>query len=442
MLTHRNTPRKETNMKNLRFILFCWVCTLTLLCGCSKEKEMPEDNQANHGPLAIMETENGYYYNYGYVDTITRNVYCKQYLHYLDKENGENILVCNKPECEHNGNNSCTATYKNIAVINSLIYNNEIYVYGVEEDGLMVRFNLYRIAPDGSSIDKVGTVIESENTLSEDYNISLSHKDIYAPGSFIIHKGYAYLPYYLRLGVASKGFMGGGLVQMDITTGETKTIYEMEHMTSKFPHDLTACGDYVYMNMINYHSTGETTRYVISEDRLEPISERCFYDVFTETTLYTVQADASEESDATGPIAVNGYDVNIGELLADKTFLTDIPSNPETRIISFPYEDMLVIGVQDRVTFYGIGEENYSEKLGEIFFESGYHEEIHSFVQGLDFKISGDTLYRICTPINVKNYRPAEIRYPSYIPYAVYSCPIKDILKGNGQWTLEFTYAE
>ena len=183
-------------------------------------------------------------------------------------------------------------------------------------------------------------------------------------------------------------------------------------------------------------------RYVISEDRLEPIAEKSSYDVFTETTLYTVQASYHEEAEAAEPISVNGYDVNTGELLTDKSFLTDIPVEPDARIISFPYEDMLVIGVEDRVTIYGIGEENYGEKLGTIFFESGAHEELFSFVQGLDFKINNDTLYRICTPINVENYRPSEYRFPYFVPYEVYSCPIEDILKGNGQWTFEFTYAE
>ncbi len=425
-----------------KILLFTLASAIALLCGCSKEKEMPEDNQANHGPLAIMETENGYYYNYGYVPTGSDDL-CEQRLRYWDKENGESILVCNKPECEHNGNDSCTATYKNITIINSLMYNDAIYVYGVEEDDIIIRFNLYRVAPDGSSIDKVGTVIESENTLNENVNISVSYNnDISAPAPFIIHKGYAYLPYYLRLGVASKGFMGGGLMQMDITTGETKTLYELEYMISKFPHGLTACGDYVYMNMINSHSTGETMRYVISEDRLEPISEKSFYDVFTDTMLYTVQASSLEGTESAGPISVNGYDVNTGELLSDKEFLTDIPSAPDAQIISFPYENMIVIGANDRVAFYGIGEENYGKKLGEMFFEPGYHEEILAFVQGLDFKINNDTLYRICTPINVKNYRPSEIRFPYFVPYEVYSCPVEDILDGNGQWTLEFTYAE
>ena len=41
-------------------------CALMLLCSCAGKPQPSDDNPANHGPLAIMETENGYYYNYGY----------------------------------------------------------------------------------------------------------------------------------------------------------------------------------------------------------------------------------------------------------------------------------------------------------------------------------------------------------------------------------------
>jgi len=436
-------------MKNLRLILFCLAGTLALLCGCSKEKEMPEDNQANHGPLAIMETENGYYYNWGYAiysdeeNASNTSMKYKNQLRYNDKENGDTILVCNKPECEHNGSDSCTATYKNIMVINSILYNDEIYVYGVEEDGTIIRFILYRIKPDGSAIDKVGTVFECENTLGEGYTIVVPTLSS-IPEPFIIHKGFAYLPYFIRIGKASRGFMGGGLMQMDITTGESKSIYEMEFMTSDFPHNLRACGDYVYIFMKAPHSMGGDMRYIISEDRMEqPNPEwKMTFDVITPNRLYNVSNSYNPETQTTGFISITSYDSATGAWIDAEYFETDILGDPYDIPVSFPYKDTIVICTDDRVAFYGIGEENYGEKLGEIFFESGARIKGYNREPTLEFKINNDTLYRICTPIVTENTTPLPNIPDFYMPYEVYSCPVEDILNGTGQWELAFSYEE
>lgn len=428
-------------MKKTKFILFTLVSTLTLLCGCSKGKEMPEDNQANHGPLAIMETENGYYYNFGYAvyneEALFGSRVFKDLLRYSDKETGETILVCNKPECEHNGNDSCTATYKNITVINSLMYNDEIYVYGAEEDGSIIRLNLYRIAPDGSAIDKVGTVFECENTIGEEYVMAVP--DIsFIPESFIIHKGYAYLPYFMRIGKASRGFMGGGLMQMDIITGETKSIYEMEFMTSKFPYNLRACGDQLYIDMQAPHSQRMTMRYIISEDRLEqpnPESKMTF-DVITPNRFYNVCISS-------GFISVTSYDSVTGIWIDEEFFETDIAGEfYDTAPVAIPYKDMIVICANDRVAFYGIGEDNYGEKLGEIFFESGERVKGMNHEPVLEFKINNDTLYLICTPIATESNKVLPLIPAYYMPYEVYCCPVEDVFNGTGQWEKAFSYEE
>ncbi len=433
--------------KKAPLILFTLVSTIALLCGCSKERELPEDNQANHGPLAIMETEKGYYYNWGYAvyfeeenASNTLREY-KNLLSYSDKETGETILVCNKPECEHKGSDSCTATYKDITVINSIMYNNEIYVYGVEEEGIIIRFNLYRVAPDGSAIDKVGTVFECENTLGEGYTIC---NKVNHPEPFIIHKGYAYLPYFVRIGMASRGFMGGGLMQMDITTGETKSIYEMEYMTSQSPYNLRACGDYVYIFMKGTHSMGWDMRYIISEDRMEqPNPEwKITFAAITPNRLYNIGYTYDDETQSYG-VSVTPYDSITGAWIDEEAFETDIEAdNPKNTPVSFPYKDMLAICTDDRVTLYGIGDENYGKKLGEIFFESG--ERVSGFNREpvLDFKINNDTLYRICTPIATDDNEILPIIPAYYMPYEVYCCPVEDILNGNGQWELAFSYEE
>jgi len=151
----------------------------TVLGGRQNEKGTTEDNPANHGAHAILETEDGYYYNMGYnvyryegteLKERAFNILCTRY---HDKESGKVIVLCNKPECEHCGDNTCAATYKGVVVINSVLYEGQLYIYGLEEEGTLLSLNLYRAAPDGSSMDKVGTVFEAVNAAGKEYRYKI-----------------------------------------------------------------------------------------------------------------------------------------------------------------------------------------------------------------------------------------------------------------------------
>lgn len=447
-------------MKKL-FTLLCLCLSLFLLAGCQKdstspqqsaandkteERTAPDDDLANHGVLAIMETENGYYYNYGYSTSMSGTNYhgssmvVKQLLRYHDKATQETILLCSRPECEHQGGDACAATYKNMYLINSLLYDGQIYIYGLEQNQGIISMNLYRASLDGSSMDKVGTVLEVENTIRE--GISTKTENYYPfDETFIIHRGYAYLPYYLRIGKASKGFMGGGVVQMDLRTGKTKIIYEMEHMRSYYPYNLKACDDYVYMDL------NGTKRYVISQDRLEyppALQEernKPRFDVVTTDRLYLLSHTDNE--DTANTLTVEAYDSVTGAPLPEKNFVTDLPYDEyDFTTRSFPYDGMLVIAAGDRVVFYAIEGDNYGAKLGEIGIE---YEEVKIFSQYLrrpfDIKLTNGKLYLICNPTNYDGYMdPNAVRQGSFFLYQVYSCPVEDILKGQGTWKKEFEF--
>jgi len=459
------TRRIQMNKK--RIVLLCLCFTLFLLAGCQKDpsspqqassgdksgQQAPPDDLANHGVLAIMETENGYYYNYGYADLISGTNYhgsrntLKHLLRYYDKATQETILLCSKPECEHQGDDTCVATYKNLCIINSLLYDGQLYIYGLEKDQRILRLNLYRAALDGSSIDKVGTVLEVENTIGEGYSAQTENLFYAYDETFIIHKGYAYLPYYLRIGAASKGFMGGGLVQMDLRTGKTKTIYEMEYLNSYFPYNLKGCGDYIYMDL------NGTKRYVISEDRLEyppalqEERDKPLFDVVTENRLYEISTTYNEETEEYGvPIFISVYDAATGAAIPEEAFETDLTQEefdfgiPIHRAL--PYEDMLVIAAGSRVIFYDVEGDNYGTKLAEIAFEYNEIATTHLYTsKPVDIKISHDKLYLICNPTDYNSYLDSNpVRTGQFRLYQVYSCPVEDILKGQGSWEKAFEF--
>ena len=442
--------------------LLCLYLSLFLLVGCQKEPSSPQqsatdktdqqntttdDNHANHGLLAILETENGYYYNYGYsVDEAGKNyvnnsMIVKHLLRYYDKTTGETILLCSKPECEHLGDASCAATYKNLYVINTVLYEEQLYIYGLEKNEEILRLNLYRAALDGSSMDLVGTVFESENTTGDGFSIQAHKPMSVCDETFIIHRGYAYLPYYLRLGFASKGFMGGGLVQMDLRTGKTKPLYEMENMNSYFPFNLRGCGDYIYMDL-----TG-TVRYVISEDLLDTTigKEKPAFDAITEEKVYTLRNVYDKESrKSSGPITVSVYDSITGESIPTENFETDL-TNEEylRRLRSFAYEGMLVIATDKRVVFYDIEGDNHGTKLGEIELNVDYENfrwYSHYYESAADVKISNGKLYFICNTTDYEAKEDDDVRQGMHRLYQVYSCPVEDILMGQGTWKKAFEF--
>jgi len=442
-------------MMNKYLTLLSLGCVLMFLCGCKGEPQFPDDNPANHGPLAIMETENGYYYNYGYTgykvaeDGSVTYTGKQHLLRYHDKASDESILLCNKPECEHRGDDSCAATYKNLNIINSVLYDGQIYVYGLEQDGNLIRFNLYRTALDGSSMDLVGTVLEAENTIDNEITFAPSQtaSQLSKPeNSFIIHKGYAYLPYYLRIGSASKGFRGGGLMQMDLQTGKSKLLYELEYLTSPYPFNLRACGDYVYMNLMGSTTVKGTMRYMISESKIEyppAMAEDIYHPMFdavTEEGIYMISNGYDPNLGTfSSSAAIEVRDGTTGEKLSQKQIVTDIPTEEMNGFkVVLPYEDTLMIATSKRITFYSLKETDYGKKLGELAPMEAPKQASHSVLTP-EYKITNQTLYLIQKQPSTAIYGDYYDSQGAYQFYEVYKCPLEDIFAGTGTWEEAYT---
>jgi len=422
----------------------------TVLGGHKKEKERAEDNPANHGAHAILETKDGYYYNMGYNVYLHEGTEYKSLMYdilcarYYDKESGKVIVLCNKPECEHRGDDTCAATYKGIAVINSVLYEDQLYIYGLEEEGTLLSLNLYRAALDGSSMDKVGTVFEAVNAAGKEYIYKID-ESVTEKYYFIIHKGYAYIPYYLHIGQASSGFQGGGLVQMNLQTGKVKTLYEMEGRRDSYPTKLCGCGDYVYMTFMgsdSYKKDG-SMRYVISEDRIEFLPSHKdldypgYYDAFTTEKYFSLQSIYDSETETEIEYSIGVWDAVSGEYLKDQRFSIDITHKEMKgfhRIMT--YEDMLVFATKERVIFYSIKEESCGEILGEIKYE--HKSDLSMTLPYLEYKITNGMLYRISEGERV--FDPCAGYYAEFRLYEVYCCSLEDIMNGQGEWEKAFFY--
>ena len=411
-------------------VLTLGFCIFLSGCGGKKGKDLPEDTPWNHGISAIMETDLGWY---------TTGIGEELCLRYYDKESKDFIILCSKPECEHNCDEICEATYRNLKVVNAYIYEGYIYLLGWEgvcndlydlaerdipetEIADRINLSLYRAALDGSAIDKVATVFETDNIQHQRVNRSrrtagvllFEHDDT----SFIIHKGVAYIPVYLMLGEGSKGLRGAGFYKVNLYTGTVKEIEKYETLQSRAPAFLSGVSDYVYYYRYDAGARRQLWyRYVISEDRVEAadpkfykteeqneIFGKSFIDlgapaVFTEGREYFLVR--SYQGKDAGTLSILAVDAKTQGILASESFETEIEFNArkyqfnprENGYYSLMYYDeKLFISDMEKVYVYDLK----GGKCGEVAVP---HETLNwnDADKGirLDFKISDGKLYLI-----------------------------------------------
>ena len=433
------------------------------------------NSRYNNGRLCIMENEYGYYFNLGAYRTaksgqsvpfsnITNN-YMSVAIH--DKESDVNVLLCNKPECMHSGDENCVATYKGIIVVNTVMYEGDLYVYGEEVNGRNSSLNLYKIAYDGSSIDKVGTVYEIKREIGGNEDNTVATRPSTGAGYykfyyFIIHKGYAYLPYYCKIGSASKGYQGGGLRRMDLKTGDVEDIYTVPVHNGAFPCKLYAEGDRVYMYFIGQSMSYGWQYYDLNTKEIKhtewDIEFARFYDrkmkkmetyyqPLTENDKYGFDLgrkyleDGTRDENAETMVLVAHEKYCFDK---DKKFDVDISTSEVGRHFEdgiIIYDDKIIICGEKKLVIYGIGESNWGEKLGEFTYESGaelneakdYFERAEKYEE--EFKLDNGKIYKVVSELK----RPDNTDYNYVALHSFYCCPIDKILKGEGSWELAFT---
>jgi hypothetical protein len=386
-----------------RNILLTSVIAIAMLCGCSNSKqqtELSEDTPYNHGENVIMETDKGYY---------TNSIGGTMCLRYYEKDTENQIFVCARPECLHNGSETCTATYKNLYCVNSVLYNDAIYILTIE-GGDTVSVSLYKAALDGTSITKVGTAFSVNNSAGEDYKLNNDNDDY-----FMIHKGYAYIPYHISLGDGTYGFAGSGLVKMDISSGKTEQLYSGDDYFSPYPAELAGSGDHVYYNCRGYKITDATGtyRYNIVTGESEKLSDNVLNLTYGERKLFSYGLNDD------GTYCVSAHDISDMDFTDGWENISDYVFRSEPEII--PYEDKVITVDKSQSIIY-----MYSENggiLGQIEYPDE-NDQVPCY-----FSVSDDKLYMRVHPVLVVTNE-----YDEW----VYSVSLEDIEKGKAEWKLEY----
>lgn len=406
-------------MKKTKRLFTLAAAAAMMLSGCSLKKEtkkpydMPSDN---FNGRIIMETENGYYYN---------TIYGTLSLRYTEKSTGTDIFLCAKPECMHDGSLTCTATYDYSPISNTILYDNYIYFVIDERTKDNVGFALYKAALDGSSLDKVGDVAKIM-TPNNDYN-STAHNF----SDFVIHKGYAYIPY--TFGQLMYGqYIEGGFVKMNIQTGETETIFSCSNYDEgKEAMVIGGAGDYLYYTTGSMKPkycgtfrrnvvTGEEERIMgtAKDDNVFGLNGYLSVVSISESAIYLSVYD--EETNFVKFIAIDSQTLkpNGVEIIPDE-------HNLESKLI--PYEDKIyILGRTELKIFSDKGE--LIKSVPCAINENENPEDIGANLHAIDtrlFAINNGKIY-----IGV----PKGFDYFGWEGSTMTYCSVEDVLSGNVKW--------
>lgn len=377
-------------------------------CGVKEGQEVSyPDSYAVYNPQNIMETENGFYVSGG----------SSLFLQYHDKLSDNEIMLCDKPECPHDGRNTCTATYNAVHTSNVVLYNDSLYFAGAEGDGENVTFSLYRVKNDGSSLDRLCSVY----TVKSDRTTDTAD----CGGSLIIHRGYAFLD--ICSGSNYADFMGGGFYRINLRNNEVTQLRKYDDYFSEQIHRVIPCGDYIIT--CQWDSSRKSRYFRMKTDENE--AEEIF--ITERESMYPVTADESD-------IYLIDTSCNDNTGAEVKVVVCDAETLREKYDFKVPYGDMVLY--DGKIIPFRQWNENL-EAVSVPVYENG---KLVAEVKNIPGKPS-HTMYvsfssgkmyirkQIFEPDSENSVYPQD--FSEY-----YSCSFEDVLSGNPQWKFEYSTQE
>ena len=233
-------------MRKVLFTVLTIVCLVTF-AGCNKNKQGDQPGEATAGKKeyqfisedfeqgnrpgtkgnAMMRTEKGFYH---YNDTLGG-------FRYYDAATGNEMFLCNKPECRHDGNEFCVATNEKYTVLDYCLYGEHLMVFAAEVTETQVLYKVLVLALDGSSMDEVATVLELERTP----DMSLYTSRMY------LHRNKALLTFTTGASYEQEDTMHYGVALFDLNT-KSITFLDEEPLAKENAEmtGITAYGNYFY----------------------------------------------------------------------------------------------------------------------------------------------------------------------------------------------------
>ncbi len=429
-------------MKEKTKISIVFLALFFMLAGCGKEEIPIEDfvqtNPATAAINNIMKSDTGYYYSAAYGKTLS--------LHYYDVESGQNIYLCSKPECRHDGDVFCTATSSKYEINSTYFYGGSLYLDVVEATETEYLYKLLRVSADGSELTELVTYMTLNNEAV-----------VIAGQPMMIHRGVAVLPYRLgSIGNADEGVTGTYIY--NLVTGELTALPELEYGTKSNGRErFIGYGDYIYFNtQMNRKNT--LSRYCLTDGTVEELEllntyvgiyevmdEDTIYYYYSGETLFEYKISTKEtirHEEVFLKRKMTYYSADDLELLFPDSEITDGLTYGMETIDRYKCQDMMTDGtylyVAETVDFH-----NINMLLPGMVVDA--EEMIAGYVHVLDRELT--EIAKV--PINIKGladyYENFSIKILDNTVYlqtanTVYGCPLQDFLAGEPVFTTVYDH--
>lgn len=396
------------------------------------EENIPTNSpSANFGGTPIMKTNNGYYY-------FSRG----GSLMFYDNQADQNIYLCNKPECLHDGNDFCVSTKGWYSRYTGMLYNDHIYMVNIEQEEQKKTYKLLQADLYGSELSEICTffsVVENDmmvggshsiihkdkmfvsvqllkNPLSQNtefdeglgmkiFMIDLkngSYQEIQIDNSGENEEQYGYNAflsadgdniYYLTS--FKKNTFKPNLQRYNITTGETKIVYSFERAVAGF----TVNDDKLYYTSTCYKDSDSS--YYLSKYKFG------LYSVDLKTGEEKTFIEEKESEKALSPLLNQGNHVDV---TTDRNYLYVCTASATSWAAHlYPIEFYIYdFDGKELATFNG---------NGQFDWEDDKHE-------GYIFNVLDGVVY-----LRV---------FEEFLEFETYSCSVEDIINGKEKWTKLF----
>lgn len=395
------------------------------------EENIPTNNpSANIGETPIMKTNNGYYY-----------FSSGGSLMFYDNQSDQNIYLCNKPECLHDGNDFCVSTKGWYSRYVGMLYNDHIYMVNIEQEEQKKTYKLLQADLYGSELSEICTFFSA---VEGDMNVSCSHSIIHKDKMFVtveLHKNPLSQNTEFNEGLGMKIFMidlkNGSYQEIQIdNSGENEEQYSYNGFLSADKDNiyyLTSSNENVFKpNLQRYNiTTGETkivysferavAGFTVNDDKLYYTST-CYkksdssnYLSKNKFSLYSVDLKTGEEKTfieekeyekALSPLLNFGNHVDV---TTDRNYLYVCAASASSYATNlYPIEFYIYdFNGKKLATFNGNGQFDWEDK------HKGY---IFNVLDGVAY-------LRV---------------FEEFRQFETYSCSVEDIINGKEKWTKLF----
>lgn len=389
--------------------------SVLLFSGCGK-KQTPIEDYVRSNPTtdiinSIMKSDTGYYYCAANRRPLS--------LHYYDEKSDQNIFLCSRPECRHDGDAFCTATSEKYTVRGACFYGGALYLNVVEETDTEYLCKLLRVSADGTELTELVTYQTVNNTSMW----------VTSGEPMMIHRGVAVLPYVFR-NTDDETFCLGGICLYDLISGEQKLLPEMETDRRNQGYSrLSACGDYIYYNT-HQNARNTLSRYCLTDGTTEALELSTtltgmyngMYEVIDENTIYYCCSDNT----------LYAYQISDGTIQKHSGFFKEMNSAGGKKDCA----DMMTDG-----TYFYVGEGVYFRDtdtgyMGVFVDSDGVETPVKSYVHVFDRELNEVAKVEIATEYYMEEEVSFSIAVLDGMVYLqtwekVFRCTLENFLAGG-----------